>query len=548
MSEPHESPLVRHDITDVLPSAVLTDFNARQVPTTGPPTNPDVSLLEFCSVVLTIVLADVTIYNGHGYAGQALLLAVTPLLIALGGRQRRVGWQTVIVTLLTWGVAARLLWCGSELAFAIGLVLLGCVSISLNSGKIYLLEVIRFLGLLVPAGGAGMVAYDRWVKSVLRYWVGVPTFTRLLTLLMPPIAGLIFLTIFVLANPDIVKLVSDQLAELTRTFQTWVSDFIGSPSRILFWLGTAWLAVGLLRPLLPTDARFDSISGQHSTMAGAEAELYFAFRNTIQLLIVLFAAYLGFEFWTMWFRTFPPKFHFSGYAHEGAAWLTVALALATIMLSAIFRGPMMHDPRMPFLRRLAMIWAFENLALALAVYNRLSIYIGFNGMTRMRVVGLLGISAVVAGFVLVVIKMWRGHNFAWVIRMQLMAVAFAFYLYAVAPVDYWVMSYNVRQIMAGNLAPSVQISHHPTSTEGMLMLFPLLGCPDPIIREGVAELLVDAHAELNRRRVPHWSAFQMADARLLRSAKEGPVESRVASLKIEKGAAERFKTYSYRWY
>lgn len=546
MDEPNELPRESLVSTDVR-SVGLADSGGLHSSARGRPPVGDVSLLEFCAVVLMVVLADVTIYNGEGYAGYAVLLAIAPLLIVLGARRRRLSWQTAIVAFLTWGAAARLVWCGNELAFALGLVLLSCLSISLHSGAVYLWEVVRFLGLLLPAGGAGIMAYDRWLRSVFRHWVGVPTFTRMLASLMPPIAGAIFLTIFVLANPDIVKLISDQLAQLTRSLQTWIVEFVGSPLRIPFWFGIATLAIGLMRPLMPVGSQPALANGSRPT-TGAETELYFAFRNTIQLLIVLFAVYLGFEFWTMWFRTFPPKFHYSGYAHEGAAWLTVALALATLMLSAIFRGRMMHDPRMPFLRRLAMVWAIENLVLALAVYNRLSIYIGFNGMTRMRVVGILGISSVVAGFVLVVIKIRRGHSFAWVIRKQLMAVAIAVYLYAVAPVDHWVMSYNVRQIMAGNLAPSVQISHHPTSTEGMLLLFPLLKCPDPIIRDGIAEMLVDYDAKLNRQRVPHWSAYQLADAQFRRSANEGPVETRLSSVKFTSGAAARFKQYSYQWY
>lgn len=520
----------------------MSNFPAR----TQPPVS-DVSLLEFCSVVLMVLLADVTIYNHQGYAGYAVLLAIAPLLILLGMRRRRLGWQTAIVILLTWGAAARLVWCGNELAFALGLVLLSCVSISLSSGAVYLWEILRFLGLLVPSAGAGLMVYDRWLRSVARKWIGIPTFTRLLVLLMPPIAGATFFTIFVLANPDIVKLISDQLAELARSLQTLIVDFVGSPLRIPFWLGIACLAIGLLRPLMPVETHPDT----SSTLAPApdmKTDLYFAFRNTICLLIVLFAAYLGFEFWTMWFRTFPPKFHYSGYAHEGAAWLTVALGLATLMLSAMFRGSMMHDPRLPFLRRLAMVWAMENLVLAVAVYNRLSIYIGFNGMTRMRVVGILGISAVVAGFVLVVIKIRRGHNFAWVIRKQLMAVAIAVYLYAVAPVDFWVMSYNVRQIMAGNLAPSVQISHHPTSAEGMLKLFPLLKCPDPIIREGIAESLSNYQAELSRHGATPWSKFQLAEARFLRAVTDGTSGKPAPSLSYTSGAAERFKAYSYQWY
>ena len=179
---------------------------------------------------------------------------------------------------------------------------------------------------------------------------------------------------------------------------------------------------------------------------------------------------------------------------------------------------------------------------------RLSIYNGFNGMTRMRVVGLLGISAVVAGFVLVVIKMWRARNFAWVVRNQLMVLAMAFYLYAVFPVDSWVMSYNVRQIMSGNVRPSVQISHHPTSTEGLLVLFPLLNCPDQIIRDGIAELLVESATELKSRRIDHWTAYQRANSRFLFMAYDGPPETRVASPTFPKYAAEDFKEYSYQWW
>ena len=143
------------------------------------------------------------------------------------------------------------------------------------------------------------------------------------------------------------------------------------------------------------------------------------------------------------------------------------------------------------LRRLAWIWSIENLLLALAVYHRLSIYIGFNGMTRMRTVGLLGITAVVVGFVLVVHKITRGHDFRWLIRRQLWTVAIAIYLYAVIPVDPLVHTYNVRRILSGDPAPSVQISVHPIDSAGVLVLFPLLESDDALLREGVRALLAE---------------------------------------------------------
>ena len=53
----------------------------------------------------------------------------------------------------------------------------------------------------------------------------------------------------------------------------------------------------------------------------AKAFVYPAFRNTLLTVIALFAAYLVFEFKTLWFRVFPEGFYYSGYAHQGAAWL-----------------------------------------------------------------------------------------------------------------------------------------------------------------------------------------------------------------------------------
>lgn len=55
-------------------------------------------------------------------------------------------------------------------------------------------------------------------------------------------------------------------------------------------------------------------------------------------------------------------------------------------------------------------------ALALIVYNRLSIYVNFNGMTRMQTVGLLGMTSVLVGFLLVVRKISKGHDFRWLVR------------------------------------------------------------------------------------------------------------------------------------
>ena len=74
---------------------------------------------------------------------------------------------------------------------------------------------------------------------------------------------------------------------------------------------------------------------------------YGAVRNTLIALIGLFVVYLVFEFQTLWFREFPDGFYYAGYAHYGAAWLTLALALASGLLSShVPRDHLLDHPRL----------------------------------------------------------------------------------------------------------------------------------------------------------------------------------------------------------
>jgi hypothetical protein len=319
-----------------------------------------------------------------------------------------------------------------------------------------------------------------------------------------------------------------------------------------------WIAIGLLRPVVsrtffeetPGSAEGASDSMRETT----ESPLYLAYRNTLLTVIVLFAVYLGFEFKTLWFRVFPIGFYYAGYAHEGAAWLTLALALATAILSFIFRGRLLNDPRLTRLRRLAWIWSAENLLLAIAVYNRLYIYIGFNGMTRMRIIGLFGMTAVVVGFILVLRKIAMNRGFIWLLRRHLWTLALTIYLFALTPVDAIWVGYNVRRILAGDLAPSVQISEHPIDSQGILCLPPLADCEDETIREGVLAMLAqrqaDAESTLLSRQEKGWTAIQIVDYMLLdRLRRPNSPWQKYADSRQRDATFQRYKDYAYtRWY
>ena len=501
-----------------------------------------------------VVLCDLTIYRGDGFAGHAALFVVAPLLLLLGTeRLRPVAALWVLAPMLLL-LAARMLWCGSALALVVGFALLVCFAMSLNGIRPYLLEAVVFASQTVHAGYRGLVAYWRSLAQSVPVGRTSLNHTHWLAILLPFVAFVAFSLLFTLANPDLLEAISKELARSFEVFRVWLVEFSPQPLEVLFCLAVGWVTIGLLRPLMAVREVSDGERPPvEVAVPPAPAPLYAAVRNTLAVVIALFSVYLVFEFKTLWFRVFPKGFHYSGYAHEGAAWLTVALALATVTLSLIFRGRILNDDRVRRLRTLAWFWSIENIVLAIAVFHRLFIYIGFNGMTRMRTIGLLGSSAVLVGFILVLWKIAHNRNFVWLLRRHLWTVAIAVYLYAVLPVDALVMSYNVGRIMGGDPAPCVQISVHPTSPEGLLLLRPLLTCKDDLIRQGVLAMLAerDAKAEslVVRRRQDSWTAFQVAEDRLLSMLRAEASEwSDYVDQSAREAALSKFHKYAYQWF
>jgi hypothetical protein len=508
---------------------------------------------ELGAIVLLVVLGDVTIYRGHGLAGPALLFLTAPWLLLLGSPRLRGPMSLWVILGMLTLLAARTLWCGSGTGLAVGLALVFAFAMSLSGQRPYVLETALFASQTLWAGYRGLLYYGRRLSRC-----SLPIRTRgWLSIVLPVLVSVVFSLLFVLANPDLLEFLGEHVSRLLDAVREWLLRFSPSFWEVLFWLATAWIVVGLLRPVVDAVVLTGDASGTPDVPGGVSltepAALYAACRNTLVAVSVLFAVYLVFEFKTLWFRVFPPGFHYSGYAHEGAAWLTVALALATVILSLVFSGAMLRDPRLPRLRRLAWLWSLENLLLAVAVYHRLFIYVGFNGMTRMRIVGLFGMSAVVAGFLLVVWKIARNRDFVWLLRHHLWALAIAVYLFAITPVDALWVHYNVRRILAGDPAPSVQISVHPITAEGRLLLQPLLDCDNVTIREGVRALLAQTDDETERlaqeRETQGWTAYQWADCLLLEQVRRDRSRwTQYADPRQRDVVLRRFHQYAYQWY
>jgi hypothetical protein len=421
-----------------------------------------------------------------------------------------------------------------------------------------------------------------------------------LTIGLPLLTVIVFGTIFILANPSLVLFVR-QMFERLLDFFSDISDHFPAWTQILCWLVSAWILTGMIRPLrerfnyfkkecnyftkelenspchssLQTDtAKLESFQSPyykefenfpyHSSLQTDTAETesfqspyYIGYRNMLFSVIVLFAVYLVFEFKTLWFRNFPAGFCYSDYSHQGAAWLVVALTLSTVILSFVFTPKIYKEPRIVTLRRLALIWSILNFVLAIAVYHRLFLYINFNGMTRMRVVGLLGMTAVLIGFMMVVRKITAQRSFTWLLSRFTWTVLVMVFLNFVLPVDWLVHRHNVARILKGDYAPAVQISVHPCSNEGYLTFLRLaVDCQDEIIRNGIKSLLLQKLIELEQSRQSQppdgkysWTKYQIADEILFRQldTHRDFLKTTIPEADIHQ-SIQRFKSYVYQWY
>lgn len=537
-----------------------------------------------------IAATDWLLYHVGTFLAWSLFLGGATLFLASAtygiNRQKAVHRPAMLATGLLLGLLSlKLLWCGSWLQVVCGAFVLLCYSMALSGSPPFLPEVIGFFG-VVMTGAVRRLRCFRLGRVNQETGTVKPMLAA--HYVIPLAVLLAFGILFVLANPNLSTAFATTLRRAWDISLAWIDRF--EPVEVLFWFVSGWLLLGLLYPSSSRSMKEsppDGLSGPRRV-----APLVLAYRNSLLSLIALFAIYLVFEFSTLWFQTFPADFYYAGYAHEGAFWLTAALGLATLVLSVVFRNSTLRDERVGMLKRLALIWSVENFLLTLAVYNRLFIYIDFNGMTRMRVVGLLGTACVAVGFGLVVYKLMRDRGFVWLVHRQLWVPVAATIVYAVLPVDWLVHRYNVDRVLAGSLAPSVQIVAHPSTAEGMLPVVGLINSQDEVIRNGARALLAVWAQELgvgtrglsplqgvdvantvgvwqsslghrspwmavetgfsqhDRIADADWMNFQAAEARL----RQRLIETRSAwsefdrSLDSRRAALDAYFRYAYQWY
>ncbi len=455
-----------------------------------------------------VVFTDLVLYVGDhvhtGGLGLAVFFLGVPAVAYAAAERRRPSLRLALVAALLVATALRSLWSPTSGSFATGLGLVLGFVVLMRLPRIHVPEVLT-------AALRGVVAIPSRVSALLRGSLRVLDGARVgrgivLPVVVPTALCLAFVLVFALANPVVSHALAtgwDALARLV-TFP--------SPGRVFTWLVAAAAAAALLRPAL---ARPRGTEHADTTTIAHEIQLAVA-RNAFVALNALFAAYHALDATYLWAGSPPPGTTTQAYAHQGAFWLTVALAMLTAVVGVLFRGALAHDARAAKARALAYAWAAQGLLLAIGTYRRIGIHVTKSGLSDLRIVGILGTTLVASGLVLVVWKLHHQRTTTWLLRRQLDAFAIGVVVYVLFPTHLVASHVNVARITSGEYRPLLHMFRQSKEVESAAELLPLLDHPDKRVRQGVAALLEDEREVLAADVASRtWRAYDVASPRTL---------------------------------
>ncbi|MBI4834741.1 MAG: DUF4173 domain-containing protein [Planctomycetes bacterium] len=520
---------------------------------------PDITGIAILAVFLLIILFDYFIYQGSersGGAGLGVLILLSAIVIWFV-ENKPLTKSSVICGILVLIFALRTIWQAVSLAEIISFMLLFTFACSSRQFLIHIPELCHYFLLTFVAIPLTLLGFG---KTFMRFGAKSPGWSlkgfRIgLTWLIPAAVVLVFLFIFAMGNIVVESWMGDAWDWVWKQISN-IFEYI-SFGRLFFWIVSFFIAIILLIPKNIKRTILTPFLGEDEKMEARSPLPAVDLRETIAIntliaVNVLFFVYNAVDISFLWIkRALPEGFAYSVYARSGTLWLTMALALTSLILGIIFIRDLNFHRRASFLKILSWIWVAQNLVLALATFRRLQVYIDYNGLTRLRIVGAYGITLVVIGLLIVAFKMQRVRSFLWMIRRHLLAFALALFALAVTPMDWLVFKYNTGIILYENPRSAIQLIVQPITAEGIPPLIPLLDSKDQAIREGVAGILLREQARLQKLKdaETRWADKELSRSNALEAIKSArPKLDEIIPDGNWQKALKQLDDYARRWW
>lgn len=402
-----------------------------------------------------VVLADWLFYrHAIGISWAVFVLAMATVTLALGRQKLTAKDAALAAGALVIGLAPTVEHYGP-------LALLG----SLAGLTVFALVVTgRFAGsgaeralnaLWLFAAGPGRLGRDlrRHAVPALR-GARVVKGDWLLAWLLPLALGLVFLGLFVSANP----LIERWFAALH--FGSWLSQV--EVRRIVFWLLITVLVWPFLRVRVGLGsrlARFRLARTEPTRIARAPSALFGrrAIVRSLVLFNALFMVETVLDLAFLWGGVaLPEGLSYASYAHRGAYPLIVTALLAAAFVLATMR-PGSASERDKLVRGLVFAWVAQNVLLVLSSILRLDLYVEVYALTGLRVAALVWMALVAFGLVLIIVRVAFRQSNGWLIAANLIALGATLYVSAFVNFPRLIADFNVSH--------SLEVSGHGVSLD-----------------------------------------------------------------------------------
>lgn len=441
---------------------------------------------ELAAVLALVAIADFAIWRrdglGVGGIGLATFFVLVPLVVLAAARGRRLTLRLGAIGVMLGAVAVRCAYAPTLGTALLGLLAIFALAVALRQRSSFLTNVATSVASTLVTFPFRIAAAFQGARRIVAGRSG----RRFTGAILIPVALVgVFVTIFAFANP----LIARWLGSLGRAV------VLPDPARLALWVSLALGAVLLLRPGI---RRSTAVEAAESADWASDASLAIG-RNALVALNVVFLLFNTLDATYLWAGAPPPGVTEQAYAHQGAAWLTVALVVLTAVVGVLFRGALAHDPRARLPRILAYVWLGQGGVLALGTFRRIAIHVSTSGLSNIRILGIAGTALVAFSLVLIGTKLRRRFTFAWLLRRQLDALVVGLLAFSILPTHLVSAHVNASRILMHRYQPLVNVTEEAEEVESAAALLPLVGHDDERIRRGVAALLLN-ELELLRQR------------------------------------------------
>lgn len=395
-------------------------------------------------LLLLTLLADFCLYREWGGAGGAVMILVsTVVLMALKGQMAPV--KLVVATV---ALSVALTWNAWWLAVVLSVVAAVRLAVSLWRPELNLLESLW----------AGCLSLGRAVHRLTGHVLSIRAASKASggkqfpakIIVIPILVTVLFLFVFTSANPVLARELS-KLGEYFSSFGTLLGNCLNI-GRSIFWLGWLMLFAALIRPVVSSEF-IESLLNLDSRLVSRDMTSrddvnFRAASVTLWCVNLLFLAYNCLDAVYLYFKaTLPEGITWTAYTHAGCGWLTFGLFLSSLTLGFIFWNELNFHPRSHRLKQLAYIWIAQNAVLGVGTLRRIYMYIDYSGLTHLLLTGVYGSILVLAGLLIMAMKVHGNRSAIWLLRRYVAAFSTSLLILALTPHGWVCANFNVPRVM-----------------------------------------------------------------------------------------------------